>query len=213
MRTALERGSEAFTDAGHILPFDRVSTAYDPPGRPRQRLHHELHARLRRAGMIPGYVIVTAYPPPANLPPPRGRRRARVPPQRAPQLRTLHHGHLGRGIHRAGRTSPNRSPPRSTAATSSAPGSPASPPTNSPAAKPSSAKPSTCAASTTCAPTSSATSAASFSGYEPIGLPFAAGYTIGFHLIQSYLQRTGRTIVEATYTPAADIIANSGYFA
>ncbi|MFN8541932.1 MAG: DUF2268 domain-containing putative Zn-dependent protease [Thermomicrobiales bacterium] len=55
--------------------------------------------------------------------------------------------------------------------------------------------------------------AASFSGYEPIGLPFAAGYTIGFHLIQSYLQRTGRTIVEATYTPAADIIANSGYFA
>ena len=55
--------------------------------------------------------------------------------------------------------------------------------------------------------------AASFSGYEPIGLPFAAGYTIGFHLIQSYLARTGRTIVGATYTPAADIIANSGYFA
>lgn len=54
--------------------------------------------------------------------------------------------------------------------------------------------------------------AASFSGYEPLGLPFAAGYTIGFQVVQAYLRRTGRTIVEATYASAEEIVGGSGYF-
>lgn len=55
--------------------------------------------------------------------------------------------------------------------------------------------------------------ASGFAGDAPIGLPFCAGYTIGFHVVQSYLRRTGRTIVEATFTPAAGIVAESRYFA
>ena len=54
--------------------------------------------------------------------------------------------------------------------------------------------------------------ASSMAGYEPLGLPFCAGYTIGFHLVQAYLARTGRSIVEATFTPANEIVAEAGYF-
>ena len=55
--------------------------------------------------------------------------------------------------------------------------------------------------------------AAAFSGYTPLGLPFCAGYAIGFHVVQAYLQRTGRTIIEATYAAAAEIIEGARYFA
>lgn len=54
--------------------------------------------------------------------------------------------------------------------------------------------------------------AASMAGYQPLGLPFCAGYAIGFHLVQAYLVRTGRSIVEATFTPASEILAGAGYF-
>jgi uncharacterized protein YjaZ len=53
---------------------------------------------------------------------------------------------------------------------------------------------------------------ASFAGYEPIGLPFCAGYAVGFRVVQAYLERTGRSIVDATFTPAAEIIEESRYF-
>lgn len=55
--------------------------------------------------------------------------------------------------------------------------------------------------------------AAASSGYSPVGLPACAGYAIGYRVVQAYLLRTGRTIIEATFTPAAEIIAESGYFA
>ena len=44
-------------------------------------------------------------------------------------------------------------------------------------------------------------------GYQPVGLPYAAGYAYGYHLIQTYLAATGKSIVEATLTPTADILA------
>lgn len=50
-------------------------------------------------------------------------------------------------------------------------------------------------------------------GYARRGLPFCAGYPIGYQIVQAYVQRTGRTIVDATFTPAEEIIAESAYFA
>jgi uncharacterized protein YjaZ len=45
-----------------------------------------------------------------------------------------------------------------------------------------------------------------------VGLPAYAGYAVGFHLVQAYLQRTGKSAAAATILPAAEIIAQAGYF-
>jgi len=53
-------------------------------------------------------------------------------------------------------------------------------------------------------------------GYEPVGLPHAAGYAVGYGMVQTYLRATGATIVEATLTPSDEIVAaaeEAGYFA
>lgn len=42
---------------------------------------------------------------------------------------------------------------------------------------------------------------------EPVNMPYCAGYSCGYYLIQYYLKQTGRTIFEATITPA-DLILN-----
>ncbi|MCM3494147.1 DUF2268 domain-containing protein [Paenibacillus lactis] len=41
---------------------------------------------------------------------------------------------------------------------------------------------------------------------QPVNMPYSAGYACGYHLIQYYLRRTGKTIFEATITPAAQIL-------
>ncbi|WFB55765.1 DUF2268 domain-containing protein [Paenibacillus sp. BR1-192] len=41
---------------------------------------------------------------------------------------------------------------------------------------------------------------------KPVNMPYSAGYACGYHLIQYYLRRTGKTIFEATITPAAQIL-------
>ncbi len=51
------------------------------------------------------------------------------------------------------------------------------------------------------------------SGLAPVGLPHCAGYSVGYQVVQAYLNRTGKTIIEATFTPFAEIIEQSGFFA
>jgi uncharacterized protein YjaZ len=51
------------------------------------------------------------------------------------------------------------------------------------------------------------------SGYEPLGgMPTYGGYTIGYHVVQAYLKRSGRTIEEATFVSADEIVVESGFF-
>jgi uncharacterized protein YjaZ len=51
------------------------------------------------------------------------------------------------------------------------------------------------------------------SGYEPLGgMPTYGGYTIGYHVVQAYLERSGRPIEEATFISADEIVAGSGFF-
>lgn len=49
-------------------------------------------------------------------------------------------------------------------------------------------------------------------GFEKIGMPNYGGYAVGYHIVQAFLQNTGKSIQEATYLPASQIIAESGYF-
>jgi uncharacterized protein YjaZ len=50
-------------------------------------------------------------------------------------------------------------------------------------------------------------------GYARQGLPNFAGYTIGFRLVQTYLERAGRSAAAATYTPWEEIVEESRFFA
>ncbi len=50
-------------------------------------------------------------------------------------------------------------------------------------------------------------------GLPEVGVPDYAGYAIGYHVVQAYLRRTGKTVVETTFMPAQEIIAASGFFA
>jgi predicted Zn-dependent protease DUF2268 len=51
------------------------------------------------------------------------------------------------------------------------------------------------------------------SGYTPLGgMPTYGGYTIGYHVVQAFLKRSGRSIEEATFLPADEIVAGSGFF-
>ena len=52
------------------------------------------------------------------------------------------------------------------------------------------------------------------SGYEALGgMPTYGGYAIGYHVVQAFLKRSGMTIEEATFLPADEIVAGSGFFA
>lgn len=57
---------------------------------------------------------------------------------------------------------------------------------------------------------------AGFGGYSAAGgerVPDFAGYTVGYQVVQRYLRRSGKRVAEATFVPAREIIAESGYFA
>lgn len=47
---------------------------------------------------------------------------------------------------------------------------------------------------------------AALQGFEPVGMPYCAGYACGYHLIKYYLKKTGKSIVEATILPAKEIL-------
>jgi len=53
---------------------------------------------------------------------------------------------------------------------------------------------------------------AASSGLPKVGVPDFAGYAIGYRVVQRYLQRTGRSAVDATFLPSQEIIAQSGFF-
>ncbi|MDO5558350.1 MAG: DUF2268 domain-containing protein [Oscillospiraceae bacterium] len=42
--------------------------------------------------------------------------------------------------------------------------------------------------------------------YYPVGLPYCAGYACGYQMIKHYLNKTGKTIIEATLTPSREIL-------
>jgi uncharacterized protein YjaZ len=44
------------------------------------------------------------------------------------------------------------------------------------------------------------------------GVPDFAGYALGYHIVQAYKQRTGKSVVDATFLPADQIIAESCFF-
>ncbi|MBA2681602.1 MAG: hypothetical protein H0U76_24805 [Ktedonobacteraceae bacterium] len=49
-------------------------------------------------------------------------------------------------------------------------------------------------------------------GRPEIGVPNFAGYAIGYRIVRRYLQRTGKSVAEATFLPSHEIIAESGFF-
>jgi uncharacterized protein YjaZ len=53
--------------------------------------------------------------------------------------------------------------------------------------------------------------AAESMGYTAQGIPDFAGYSLGYRLARAYMERTGRSAVEATYVPWQEIVAESRY--
>lgn len=53
---------------------------------------------------------------------------------------------------------------------------------------------------------------ASLMGCPPVGLPYCAGYACGYHLVRHYLDKTGKSILDATLLPAAEILSCSEDF-
>jgi uncharacterized protein YjaZ len=49
-------------------------------------------------------------------------------------------------------------------------------------------------------------------GRPKIGVPNFAGYAIGYRVVRHYLQRTGKSVAEATFLPSHEIIRESGFF-
>lgn len=49
-------------------------------------------------------------------------------------------------------------------------------------------------------------------GLPQRGVPTYGGYAIGYHVVQAFLDRTGQSVEEATFLPADDIVAGSGFF-
>lgn len=49
-------------------------------------------------------------------------------------------------------------------------------------------------------------------GYQPVGLPFSAGYTVGYKAVQSYMKKHNKTIYETTLLSSDEIIHGSGLF-
>lgn len=50
-------------------------------------------------------------------------------------------------------------------------------------------------------------------GRPTTSVPTLAGYSIGYRVVQQYMQRTGKRVVETSLIPAREIIAESGFFA
>lgn len=49
-------------------------------------------------------------------------------------------------------------------------------------------------------------------GLDAVNVPKYAGYALGYRVMQAYLKKTGKSVVEATLIPTDEIIAVSGYF-
>lgn len=49
-------------------------------------------------------------------------------------------------------------------------------------------------------------------GIKPLGVPYCAGYACGYALVRFYLEKTGKTIYEATVTPTKDILKETEEF-
>ncbi|MBB4823349.1 uncharacterized protein YjaZ [Sporosarcina luteola] len=49
-------------------------------------------------------------------------------------------------------------------------------------------------------------------GYQPVGLSAGAGYAVGYHVVQSFMQKTNTTIWEASLLGADEIIDRCGVF-
>ncbi|WP_449355526.1 DUF2268 domain-containing protein [Virgibacillus natechei] len=50
-------------------------------------------------------------------------------------------------------------------------------------------------------------------GYQPVGLPFCAGYAVGYKAVQSYMEKHNKTIFEATLASTDEIIHGCELFA
>lgn len=53
---------------------------------------------------------------------------------------------------------------------------------------------------------------AALQDFAPVGLPYCAGYACGYYLVKHYLQKTGKSIVEATILPASEILSTAEDF-
>ncbi len=49
-------------------------------------------------------------------------------------------------------------------------------------------------------------------GFEKTGVPTYGGYGVGYHVVKAYIEHTGKSATEATFIPAAEIIAQSRFF-
>lgn len=49
-------------------------------------------------------------------------------------------------------------------------------------------------------------------GLPKVGVPNFAGYAMGYYVVQHYLKQTGKTVAEATFVSADEIIRDSGFF-
>lgn len=49
-------------------------------------------------------------------------------------------------------------------------------------------------------------------GLPEAGVPDFAGYAMGYRAVQAYLKKTGKSVMEATFVPADEIIRESGFF-
>jgi uncharacterized protein YjaZ len=49
-------------------------------------------------------------------------------------------------------------------------------------------------------------------GGKAVGMPDFAGYALGYFVVQAYMEKTGKDIVETTFTPVDDIIRESKFF-
>lgn len=47
---------------------------------------------------------------------------------------------------------------------------------------------------------------AKMKNYVPAGMPYCAGYACGYYMVKYYLEKTGKSIIEATILPAEEII-------
>jgi uncharacterized protein YjaZ len=49
-------------------------------------------------------------------------------------------------------------------------------------------------------------------GFQKVGMPDYGGYAVGYRVVQAYLERCGKTVKQATFLPAGEIIRASGFF-
>lgn len=49
-------------------------------------------------------------------------------------------------------------------------------------------------------------------GAPPRGIPTHAGYAVGYHVVQAYLRKTGKSAAEATLVPSGEVVRVADYF-